>query len=95
MLAEPVALSGEFPFVGEQLPPGGEPVVVRNDFMTLDDRLQSHWIFVLRLPTIGALGQQVEELPNCAEIVSSSKLVSETWQIACPRLRSTDNQRTA
>ena len=93
--AEPVAQSGEFLFLGEQLPPGGEPVLVRNDFMTFQDRLQSHWIFVLWLPAIGALGQQVEELPNRAEIVSSSKLVSDTRQIVYPRLRNTDNPRAA
>jgi hypothetical protein len=49
----------------------------------------------LWLPAIGALGQQVEELPNRAEIVSSSKLVSDTRQIVCPRLRNTDNPRAA
>src|SRR5215471_12971936 len=87
--AEPVAQSGEFLFLGEQLPPGGEPVLVRNDFMTFHDRLQSHWIFVLWLPAIGALGQQVEEVPNRAEIVSSSKLGDAANRL--PALRNTDN----
>src|SRR5215471_4473182 len=91
--AEPVAQSGEFLFLGEQLPPGGEPVLVRNDFMTFHDRLQSHWIFVLWLPAIGALGQQVEEVPNRAEIVSSSKLGDAANRL--PALRNTDNPRAA
>src|SRR6516162_1829305 len=43
LLTKPVAQSREFLFVGEQLPPGGEPILVRNNFMTLHDRLQDHW----------------------------------------------------
>src|SRR5215471_18080851 len=87
--AEPVAQSGEFLFLGEQLPPGGEPVLGRSDFMTCTIASRVIGYLYCGCQPLAPSGNRSK---RCRIVQKSSPHRSwETRQIVCPRLRNTDN----